>query len=177
MPLCPENKVPPNGKHAKLLTTLEDKTNYIIHYVNLKQALSLGLVLKKVYRVIRFDQSPWLKKYIDLNTERRKLAVNDFEKDFYKLMNNAVFGKTMENVRKRINLELVTSEKRLQKLVNKSEFLDRTIFSESLVAVHLRKAIMKMIKPIYIGFCVLDLSKTLMYDFHYRTMVPKYGEN
>ncbi|KAG8225934.1 hypothetical protein J437_LFUL005970 [Ladona fulva] len=89
-------------------------------------------------------------------------------------MNNAVFGKTIENVRKRMILELVTSERRLEKLVKKSTFLDRTIFSESLVAVHLRKSIIKMNKPIFIGFCVLDLSKTLMYDFHYRLMLPKY---
>ena len=174
LPLCPENKIPPGGKHKKLLTTLESKEKYVIHYVNLKQAISLGLVLKKIHRVIEFDQSPWLKSYIDLNTDRRKLAENEFEKDFYKLMNNAVFGKTMENVRKRMNLELVTSEKRLEKLINKSIFLDRTIFTESLVAVHLRKSTIKMNKPIYIGFCVLDLSKTLMYDFHYKTMLPKY---
>ena len=176
-PLCPENKIPPGGKHKKLLTTLESKTKYIIHYVNLKQALSLGLKLTKIHRIIQFSQSPWLKPYIDLNTNLRKLATNDFDKDFYKLFNNAVYGKLMENVRKRLRLELVTSEKRLDKLISKSEFLDRTIFNESLVAVHLRKAIIKMDKPIYIGFCVLDLSKTLMYNFHYRVMQSKYDKN
>ncbi|KAG8233740.1 hypothetical protein J437_LFUL003810 [Ladona fulva] len=174
LPLCPENNTPPGGKHRKLLTMLENKEKNVIHYMNLNQAISLCIVLKKIHRVLEFDQSPWLKSYIDLNTDRRKSAKNEFEKDFYKLMNNAVFGKTMENVRKRINLELVTSEKRLDKLISKSTFLDRTIFTESLVAVHLRKSIIKMNKPIYIGFCVLYLSKTLMYDFHYRVMLPKY---
>ncbi|KAG8238776.1 hypothetical protein J437_LFUL016615 [Ladona fulva] len=159
LPLCPENKAPPGKMHKKLLTTLEDKMKYTIHYVNLKQALSLGLRLKKVHRVIEFSQSPWLKSYIDLNTDRRKVASNDFEKDFYKLMNNAVFGKTMENVRKRINLELVTMGKRLDKLISMSTFLDRTIFNENLVAIHRRKSSIKMDKPIYIGFCVLDLTK------------------
>ncbi|KAG8236630.1 hypothetical protein J437_LFUL016463 [Ladona fulva] len=176
LPLCPENKVPPGGKQKKLLTTLENKLKYTIHYVNLKQALSLGNILKKVHRVIEFSQTPWLKSYIDLNTDRRKVASNDFEKDFYKLMNNAVIGKTMENVRKRINLELVSDEKRLEKLISMSTFLDRTIFNENLVAVHRRKSTIKMNKPIFIGFCVLDLSKTLMYNFHYQTMQPKYGK-
>ncbi|XP_046399469.1 uncharacterized protein LOC124165964 [Ischnura elegans] len=177
LPLCPENKIPPGGKHKKLLTTLENKTKYIIHYVNLKQALSLGMKLLKVHRVIEFNQSPWLKSYIDLNTEKRKSASNDFDRDFYKLLSNAIYGKMMEDVRKRIRLELVTSEKRLDKLISKSEFLDRTIFSKSLAAVHLRRTSIKMNKPISTGFSVLELSKTLMYNFHYHEMLPKYDKN
>ena len=88
------------NKCNKLLCNLYDKKNYVVHITSLKQALNHGLILKKVNRVIQFNQEAWLKEYIDMNTELRKKAKNDFEKDFFKLMNNSVFGKTMENVRK-----------------------------------------------------------------------------
>ncbi|XP_046387447.1 uncharacterized protein LOC124157025 [Ischnura elegans] len=163
LPFCPENKIPPTGKFRKLLTTLEPKEKYVIHYVNLKQALRYGLKLNRIRRVIEFDQSRWLDPYININTEKRKLAKNDFDRDFFKLMVNSVFGKLMENLRRRIDLELVCNEKRLNKLIYSSRFLDRTIFSENLVAVHSRMSTIKMVKPIYAGQAVLDLSKTLIY--------------
>lgn len=176
LPLCPENKIPPNGKDKKLLNTLHDKNKYIIHYINLKQALSLNLKLKAIHRVIEFNQSPWLKPYIDFNTSKRKSAVNDFDKDFFKLMNNAVFGKTMENVRKRVNINLVSSTKRCNKLISKPTFLDRTILSENISVIHLRKSSYRLDKPIYLGFTILDISKILMFDFHYGKMKREYGD-
>lgn len=92
MPLCPEHRKPPGAKHKKLLTTLFDKKKYVIHYRALKQALKYGMVLKKIHRAIEFDQEPWLEKYITFNTKKRAEAKNEFEKVFFKLMNNAVFG-------------------------------------------------------------------------------------
>ena len=115
-----------------------------------------------------------MKKYIDLNTDLRAKANNEFEKDFFKLMNNSVFGKTMENIRNRVDVRLITSEKMANKLVSKPNFDRRTIFSENLVAVHMKKTKLVFNKPVYLGMCILDLSKTLMYDFHYNYIKDKY---
>ena len=107
----------------------------------------------------------------------RKNAKNSFEKDFFKLMNNSVFGKTMENVRKRTNIELVTNEKRLNKLSAKPTYVSSKIFNEDLVAVHTKKEKLLLDKPSYVGMCILDLSKTLMYDFHYNYIKKKYPDS
>ena len=128
----------------------------------------------KVHRVLEFNQSPWLKQYIDFNTEKRKNAKNDFEKDFFKLMNNSVFGKTMENIRKRVDVRLVTDEKKLLKWASKPTYVSSNIFNENLVAVHKIKETLALNRPAYVGMCILDLSKTLMYDFHYNYIKNKY---
>ena len=132
--------------------------------------------MKKVHRVLEFDEKPWLKGYIDFNTEKRKEAKNSFEKDFCKLMNNSVFGETMENIRKRSNIYLETDPDHLLRQTAKPTFVSCKIFHENLVAVHMRKKILKLDKPSYVGMCILDLSKVLMYDFHYNFIKAKYGE-
>ena len=106
----------------------------------------------------------------------RKDAKNSFEKDFFKLMNNSVFGKTMENLRKRTNIELVTDEERLLKLTAKPTYVSSKIFNENLVAVHTKKEKLLLNKPSYVGMCILDLSKTLMYDFHYNYIRKIYTD-
>ena len=173
-PLAPE-RVTVN-KVEKLIPNLNDKKNYVIHHETLKLYLSLGLKLTKIHRGITFDECAWLKPYIDLNTDLRAKAKNDFEKDFFKLMNNSVFGKTMENIRNRVDIRLVTRESQAKKLTCKPNYQHHTIFSKNLAAVHMKKVKLYFNKPVYLGMSILDLSKTLMYDFHYNYIKPKYGE-
>ena len=112
-----------------------------------------------------------------MNTKLRKKAKNNFEKDFFKLMNNAVFGKTMENVRKHRNIKLVTTERRRNYLVSEPNYHTTKFFTENLLAIEMRKTQILMNKPVYLGLSILDLSKTVMYEFWYDYVKPKYGEN
>lgn len=161
---------------AKLVPSLYNKTKYVIHYANLKQYVQLGCKLTKVHRVLSFRQTYWLSEYITLNTNKRKLARNSFEKDFFKLLNNAIFGKTMENVRGRINMELVHTKKRMKKVSAKPSFHRAHIFNEDLVGAHCLKTSIMLDKPIYAGFAILERSKSLMYEFHYNYIKQKYGD-
>ena len=164
------------GLVHKLIPTLSNKEKYVLHYRNLQLYIDLGLKVSKVHRVLEFNQSPWLKQYIYFNTEKRKNAKNAFEKEFFKLMNNSVFGKTMENIRKRVDVRLVTDEKKLLKLTSKPTYVSSKIFNENLLAVHKIKETLTLNRPAYVGMCILDLSKTLMYDFHYNYIKKKYGD-
>ncbi|GET60652.1 hypothetical protein RIR_jg2311.t3 [Rhizophagus irregularis DAOM 181602=DAOM 197198] len=163
----------------KLIPNLFDKDEYVVHYRNLQYYVSQGLVIKKVYEAIKFEQAPWMKPYIEFNTAERAKAKNDFEKDFYKLMNNSVFGKTMENLRKRVRVSVVqpqTHPKKYKKLTSDPAFKGRKIFSENLVAIHRRKVEVMLNRPTYVGMSVLDLSKLCMYQFYYDTLKVRYGE-
>ena len=174
-PFCPERVECKNGV-KKLIPNLRDKTKYIIHYKNLIQCLRAGMKLKKIHRGIKFVESKWMKPYIDKNTNLRAKAKNNFEKDYYKLMNNSVFGKTMENLRNRVDVRLVNTKEKLRKLVAKPNFKSRKIFNENLVSVHMSKTSLLMNKPIYLGMCILDLSKIIMFDFHYNYIKSKYAD-
>ena len=174
-PLCPEKVKCKNGVE-KLIPNLRDKKKYVLHYKNLIQCLDMGLKIKHIYRGIKFVESEWMKPYINKNTNLRAKAKNNFEKDFYKLMNNSVFGKTMENIRNRVNVKLVNNKNKLRKLVAKPNFKSCKIFNENLVSVHMKKTSLTMIKPVYLGMCILDLSKTIMYDLHYQYIKSKYGD-
>ena len=164
------------GLVYKLIPTLSDKEKYVLHYRNLELYMHLGLKVKKVHRVLEFDQSPWLKQYIDFNTQKRTNAKNAFEKDFFKLMNNSVFGKTMENLRKRVDVKLVTDPEKFKQMVSKPTYVSSKIFNENLIAVHKIKETLTLNRPAYVGMCILDLSKTLMYDFHYNFIKKKYND-
>ena len=164
-------------KCKKLVCNLRNKKKYVVHIRSLKQALNYGLNLKKVHRIIEFNQEAWLKRYIDMNTELGKTAKNDFEKDFFKFMNNAVFGKTMENVRKHGDIKLVTTDKKRSKLVSEPNYHTMNYISENLSIIEMRRTKVKMNKPIYLGLSILEISKLLMYEFWYDYMKRKYGDN
>ena len=171
-PLAPE-LIKVNGVE-KLICHFKPRTNYVLHYKNLKQYLNMGLKLKAVNRAISFEQSPWMEPYIRKNTELRKTAANSFEKDFFKLMNNSVFGKTIENIRKRQNIKLVDNRKIALRLSSRPNFERATIFDKNLIAAHMKKTEVYFNKPVYVGQAILDLSKTLMFDFHYNYIKDKY---
>ena len=164
-------------KTNKLVLNVMDKKKYVLHISALKFYLQHGLRLKKVHRAISFKQANFLKPFIEFNTEKRKNANNDFEKDLFKLMNNSVYGKTMENVRKHGDFEIVNTPERFQKLVNKPLFKHRHIINEDLVIVEKDKHTVELNKPIYMGMSILDYSKIHMYSFYYDVLKPKYQDN
>ena len=172
-PLAPERLT--LGKVEKLVPNLNNKTKYVVHHETLKLYLSFGLKLTKIHRAITFQESNWLAEYINMNTSLRTKAKNDFEKDFFKLMNNSVFGKTMENIRNRVDVRLVNGKEKALRLIAKPNFHAISIFSENLIAINMKKTKQVFNKPIYLGMSILDLSKNLMYEFHYNYIKPKYG--
>ena len=165
-------------KNSKLLLTLEDKNDYVVHYENLKFYLKQGMRLKRVKRVLEFDQECWMEPYIRMNTDFRKLAKNDFEKNFYKLMNNSVFGKTMENLRNRVDIRIVSSneKEKIRKLVASPLYARHVIFTKDLVGIDMHKSRLLLNKPVYTGMTILDKSKILMYDFFYNHLKKQYGD-
>ena len=173
-PLAPDH-LEMNGVE-KLIPNFYDKKNYVVHYESLKLYEEYGLVIKKIHRGITFEESAWMKDYIDMNTQLRMKSKNVFESNFFKLMNNSVFGKTIENIRKRTDIKLATTQKQVEKYIYKPNYVDRTTFSDNLVAIHMGKTQLYFNKPVYLGMSILDLSKTLMYEFHYEYIKQKYGD-
>ena len=165
------------GRVQKLVPNLHDKKNYVIHIQAPNQALKHGLILERIHGAIKFDQSAWIKPYIDFNTKLRTKATNDFEKDFFKLMNNAVFGKTMKDIRKHRNINLMTNRESYLKTIMKSIFKSGVLFSENLMDCEMGKIKVVMNKPVYLSQVILDLSKIVMYEFHYDSMKQKYNSD
>ena len=152
-----------------------DHNNYCIHYRNLKYIVDLGVEIKAVHNIVSFKQKKWLKPYIDLNTTMRQQANNDFEKDFFKLMNNSVFGKTMENIKNRMHIHATTSEKNAVKWFSRGDLKSAKYFRGLFLIESYKKSI-EYDKPVYVGTCALDLSKLCMMQFHYD-VVEKNFEN
>ena len=148
-------------KVKKLAANLHDKTEYVIHMRNIKQALNHGLVLKKVHRAIIFNQNAWLKPYIHMNTDLRKNAKNDFEK----VDELCRFEKTMKYVRKHRDNRIVTTERRRNYLVSEPNCYTRNLFTENLSAIEKKKTETLMNQPVYLGLSILQLSKILMHEF------------
>ena len=190
LPLAPEKlKIPKEWKsdyaksfglnmssaNEKLVETLLDKKNYICHYENLKFYVKHGLKVTTLHRAVKFQQSKWLGTYIAKNTVMRKSAANDFEKNFYKLMSNACFGKTMENLRRRSTLKFVSTETQAEAFIQRAIFKSFKIISKNLVTVSLKPSSVVWNKPTPVGASILDLSKLSLYKFHYEEMLPRYG--
>src|SRR6188768_2641485 len=153
-----------------------DKKKYIVHYRNLKYYKQKGLEVTRTYRVIAFKQSKWLAPYIDFNTEMRKLATTDFEKNLYKLCNNAVFGKMCEDLRKRIDVRIVAQQPEAERCIAKPNFNRFKMINDDVTMVQCNKTSIMWRKPTYVGFTILELAKLHMYKFHYDHVVPTYTE-
>jgi len=160
----------------KLITNLRNKTNYVTHYRNLKFSVEQGLKITKIHKILSFTQRPWLKSWIELCTKQRKNARSDFEADLAKLQANATFGKTMEQVRNRVNIRLIADPAKLRKAVRKPSYKFSEIINPDLVMVRGGRQKVRLNKPISVGFCILDLLKLVMYKFYYETLKPKYGD-
>ena len=161
------------GVTNKLIPNLYPKKNYVVHYRSLQYYLSQGAKLITVHKILEFKQSAWMKPYIEFNTERRKEATNEADKNLFKLLNNAVYGKTMENMRKRIKIRITKTQKDFLKYASRPTYISHNIFGKRLVAINEKKEQLTLNKPIYVGNTVLELSKLAMYKFYYDFVKKK----
>ena len=161
---------------TKLVPDLHDKNKYVCSLRNLQLFLRHGLILKAVHRVLAAEQSDFMSSYINFNSIKRQAATSDFEKEFFKLLNNAVFGKFIESVRKRTNVDIVKDDKKAKKLISKPQFLGFHILDEGITLVHTVKNKILLNKPIACGFMVLENAKNIMYSFWYDVLKPMYGD-
>ena len=162
------------GNVKKLIPNLKNKTKYVLHYRNLQLHLSLGMKLTKIHRALQFKQSDRMKRFIDFNSEKRKNVANYFEKDFFKLMITSIYGKTIENLRKIINVRLVNNAKDFLKNTSRPTYVTHKLFDKDYAAIHEIKSVLVLNKPIYVRFTVSDLSKWMMYDFHYNLIKKNF---
>ena len=191
-PFCPENKTidpvnyteymkehepKPHRPTSKLICDQSDKEYYIVHYRNLKFYIRMGMIIKKLHRIVSFDQSPWLAKYIDYNTKKRAEADSDFMKDYHTNLISSFFEKIMEDVRNRIKNEFVknTNERKILQFQSRLDFNGIRKSYQDYDTYTFKSNIIKMEKPIYLGFCILELSKLLMYETYYDKLQKYFG--
>jgi len=170
LPLAPELAAPPNSRVKKLLLTHRKKLNYIIHFRLLQYFMELGAVVTKVHRAVQYNQSRIFKSYIDFNTEQRSKSTNEMSRDYYKLKNNSIYGKTVENPDKRVNMRLCNSDKQYVTYTSKPTFKRTFMISDDLVLVQLEKEKIPLEQPVFIGQAVLDISKLRMYKLYYNEL-------
>lgn len=172
MPFCASHVKPENCSQSKLMCTLENKERYVIHFKNLVQCLQHGLRLTKIHRVLEFTEEAWLKPYIEFNTKLRAASKNEFEKNFFKLLINSIFGKTIESDRKKRDIKLASSWASARKLILKPNFLRSTIIDENFVIIEMSKTQILANKPVFCGYSILEFAKYKMYSFHYLYVIP-----
>ena len=152
-----------------------NKNDYVIHYRTLQQCIELGMKLKKIHRILKFKHNDWMKPFIHFNTQNRKETTNAADKNHFKLLNNAVHHKTMENMRKRIKIRVVKNSQDFIKYTSRPTCVNWKVFESNLAAIHEKKISLTLNKPIYVGFTVLEISKWEMYNFHYNFMIRKFN--
>ena len=161
---------------AKLIPNFMDKKNYVVHYRNLQYYVDMGMEVVKIHKVLEFDQSKWLKPYIEFNTKQRQAATSPFEKDLFKLMNNSIYGKTLQNDRNHLNIRIVTSPLRAKKFIARPTFQSAKIINREVAVIKMMRSCVLLNKPIYVGMSILDISKLQMFNFHYDVIVKRYGD-
>ena len=163
------------GGVKKLIPNRNDKVKYVVHYKNLIYYFGLGMKLIIIHRTLKFKQKHWLKVFTDFNTEKRRLSNDEFNKGLYELFNNCIYGKRIKNARKKNNVKLINDKKKYQKIVNRHNFMSKKIIDKNFVAVNCSKKILTLNKPIYVGFCILELSRLIMYQFHYDYVLKSFN--
>lgn len=194
-PLCPENKIitydmlspyqkkvlkdvynKSNYKEKKLTSTFFDREKVVLHALNLQLYLKLGMKIKEIFRVIKFKQRPFMKSWVDFCTEKRTQATNDFTKNFWKLLVNSVYGKTIESLNNRKQVKIVSNPSEFTKLVSRPNYDRHIVINKDLTIVLMNPEFVRVDKPYYIGFSILEISKYIMYDFFYNVLRPYFGD-
>ena len=165
-----------NSKLAKLIPNLMDKSNYVVHYLNLQFYLKMGLKLIKINRILKFKQNRFLEHFVNFNASMRSAATNAFEKNYYKLISNSCYGKFTENLKRRQKINLVRHTEIFDRLVRQIEMKQIRVFNNSLAGILLAQKEVELNRPLPIGYSILELSKLHMFKFHYEVVLPKFGD-